>query len=153
MKTVGELAPTLFADRQARSGVTPPWANGKNGKEYRATMGTKPIGGIFSVGVEEAYRWKDSVQSARRNPPVGARRHRQRPAPLVHQVLRHAARPALAEPVEDLYGWHYRNERYLRNEEPLARVAMVYSQQTAQFYGGERARRRWRTTRWATTRR
>ena len=33
--------------------------------------------------------------------------------------------------VEDLYGWHYRNERYLRNESSLARVAMVYSQQTA----------------------
>ena len=27
-------------------------------------MGRKPIGGIFSVGVEEPYRWKDSVQSA-----------------------------------------------------------------------------------------
>ena len=26
-------------------------------------MGRKPIGGIFSVGVEEPYRWKDSVQS------------------------------------------------------------------------------------------
>jgi len=39
-----------------------------------------------------------------------------------------------------LYTWHYRNERYLRNEEPLARVALVYSQQTAQFYGGEHAR-------------
>ena len=63
MKAIGELAPILFADRQARSGVMPPWANGKNGKEYRATMGSKPIGGIFSVGVEEAYRWKDSVQS------------------------------------------------------------------------------------------
>ena len=63
MKTIGELAPILFADRQARSGVTPPWANGKNGKEYRSTMGRKPIGGIFSVGVEEPYRWKDSVQS------------------------------------------------------------------------------------------
>ena len=25
-------------------------------------MGKKPIGGIFSVGVEEPYRWKDSVQ-------------------------------------------------------------------------------------------
>ena len=33
-----------------------------------------------------------------------------------------------------------RNERYLRNERPLARVAMVYSQQTAAFYGGEHAR-------------
>ncbi len=63
MKTIGERADILFADRQARSGLTPAWANGKNGKEYRSTMGGKPIGGIFSVGVEEPYRWKDSVQS------------------------------------------------------------------------------------------
>jgi hypothetical protein len=41
--------------------------------------------------------------------------------------------------VEELYGWHYQNERYLRNEDSLARVAMVYSQQTATFYGGEKA--------------
>jgi len=42
--------------------------------------------------------------------------------------------------IEDLYQWHHRSERYLRNEEPMARVAMVYSQQTAEFYGGARAR-------------
>ena len=46
------------------------------------------------------------------------------------------------QPVEDLYTWHFRNQRYLRNERPLARVAMVYSQQTAQFYGAERARQK-----------
>jgi hypothetical protein len=63
MKTIGELASTLFADRQARRGLAAPWTNGKNAKEYRATLGGKPIGGIFSVGVEEPYRWKDSVQS------------------------------------------------------------------------------------------
>ena len=63
MKTVGELAPTLFADRQARRGLSAPWSNGKNGKEYRSTLGRKAIVGIFSVGVEEQYRWKDSVQS------------------------------------------------------------------------------------------
>ena len=39
--------------------------------------------------------------------------------------------------VEDVYGWHYRNERYLRNLRPLARVAMVYSQQTSDFYGAQ----------------
>ena len=32
MKTIGELAPTLFADRQARHGLMAPWASGKNGK-------------------------------------------------------------------------------------------------------------------------
>ena len=64
MKTIGELSDILFADRQARRGLMAPWAAGKNGKEYRATMGNKPVGGIFSVGVEERYRWKDSVTSA-----------------------------------------------------------------------------------------
>jgi hypothetical protein len=56
------------------------------------------------------------------------------------------------KPVEDIYGWHYKNERYLRNERSQARVALVYSQQTASFYGGDRAPR-WRSMRWASTRR
>jgi hypothetical protein len=44
--------------------------------------------------------------------------------------------------VEDIYNWHYRSERYLRNEDSMAHVAMVYSQQTANFYGGESARQK-----------
>src|SRR5581483_8217348 len=44
--------------------------------------------------------------------------------------------------VEDIYGWHYRAERWLRNEASLARVGMVYSQQTATFYGGTRAQQK-----------
>jgi hypothetical protein len=42
--------------------------------------------------------------------------------------------------VEELYKWHAANEVYLRNERPLARVGLVYSQQTATYYGGEEAR-------------
>jgi hypothetical protein len=140
MKTVGEKASILFADRQARSGVTAPWANGKNGKEYRSTMGRKPIGGIFSVGTEETYRWKDSVQSG---PEIRL---------WALDGIANDLRPWFTKfggvlydkrwlkVVEDLYVWHHRNERYLRNEEPLTRVAMVYSQQTSHFYGGEQAR-------------
>jgi len=139
---VGSLAPILFADRQARSGVTPPWANGKNGKEYRSTMGAKPIGGIFSVGVEEPYRWKDSVQSG---PEIRL---------WVLDGVANGLRPWFTKfagslydkrwlkVVEDLYVWHYRNERYLRNERPLARVALVYSQQTSHFYGAAQARQK-----------
>src|SRR5262249_42257236 len=41
MKTVGEIAEILFADRQARQGVMPLWINGKNAKEYRAALGSK----------------------------------------------------------------------------------------------------------------
>ena len=142
MKTVGEMAPTLFADRQARSGVAAPWANGKNGKEYRATMGRKPVGGIFSVGVEEAYRWKDSVQSGAeiRLWALDGVANGLRPWFTKFSGTLHDRR--WLQVVEDLYGWLYRNERYLRNVEPLARVAMVYSQQTAQYYGGAQARQK-----------
>lgn len=140
MKTIGELAPTLFADRQARHGLMPPWANGKNGKEYGATMGRKAIVGIFSMGVEEAYRWKDSVQSSDeiRLWVADGIAHNLRPwfTKFNGKIIDHR----WLKPVEELYGWHYRNERYLRNEKSLARVAIVYSQQTAAFYGGERAR-------------
>ena len=142
MKTIGELAPTLFADRQARHGLMAPWANGKNGKEYRATLGRKAIVGVFSVGVEEPYRWKDSVQndSEIRLWVLDGIANGLRPWFTKFSGTLHDRR--WLEPVQQLYDWHYRNEKYLRNEAPLARVAMVYSQQTAQFYGGERARQR-----------
>jgi hypothetical protein len=142
MKIIGELAPTLFADRQARRGVMPPWSNGKNGKEYTATMGTKAIGGIFSMGVEEPYRWKDSVQ------------HPEEVRLWAIDGIAHNLRPWFTkfngkvvdrrwmQAVEDLYVWHWRNDRYLRNTQSLARVAMVYSQQTASYYGGDRAQAR-----------
>ena len=142
MKTIGETAPILFADRQARSGLAAPWANGKNGKEYRSTMGAKPIGGIFSVGVEESYRWKDSVQSGPevRLWALDGIANGLRPWFTKFSGALHDKR--WLQPVEDVYTWHFRNQRYLRNERPLARVAMVYSQQTAQFYGAERARQK-----------
>ena len=140
MKTIGELAPILFADRQARSGLMPPWANGKNAKEYRATMGRKPIGGIFSVGVEEAYRWKDSVQSEAeiRIWVADGIANGLRPWFTKFAGTLHDRR--WLRVVEDLYRWHHRVENYLRNEAPLARVGLVYSQQTAWFHGGPRAR-------------
>ncbi len=140
MKTIGELAPTLFADRQARHDLMPPWMNGKNGKEYRATLGKKAIAGIFSVGLEDEHRWKDSVQNGDEI--------RLWVADGIAQGLRPWFTKFNAKPidrrwlpvVEELYKWHHTNERYLRNEKPLARVALVYSQQTAEFYGGEHAR-------------
>ena len=142
MNAVGEQAPILFADRQARRGLMAVWANGKNGKEYRAAMGRKPIGGIFSVGVEEPYRWKDSVQTAAeiRIWALDGIANGLRPWFTKFSGTLHDRR--WLKVVEDVYGWHHRHERYLRNEEPLARVAMVYSQQTAHNYGGERARDR-----------
>jgi len=142
MKTVGEIAEILFADRQARQGLMPLWVNGKNAKEYRAALGSKPVGGIFSVGIEEPYRWKDSVQSEAelRAWVVEGTANGLRPWFTKFSGTLHDER--WLDRVERLYAWHHRAERYLRNERPLARVGMVYSQQTAMFYGGERARAR-----------
>jgi putative glycosyl hydrolase-like family 6 (GHL6) protein len=135
MKRIGELAPILMADRQARRGLATPWANGKNGKEFRATMGAKPIVGIFSVGVEEPYRWKDSVQSG---PEIQL---------WVADGVANGLRPWFTKfagtlrddrwlrPVEEMYRRYASWENYLRNVKPLARVGLVYSQQTGWFHG------------------
>jgi Hypothetical glycosyl hydrolase 6 len=131
MRTAGDLqAPIQFADNQARRGLAPPWGNGRRAKEYRSVMGRRPVGAIFSVGLEEAYRWKDSVQS---EPEIRL---------WVAEGTANGARPWVTKfsgvlydrrwlpIVERIYDWHYRHEKYLRNEEPLARVALLYSEQT-----------------------
>jgi hypothetical protein len=141
MSTVGQLAPILFADKQARRGLMPPWGNGKNGKEYRSAMGRKPIGGIFSVGVEEPYRWKDSVQSAAEIQVWAIDGIAQGLRPWFTKFNAKPIDTRWMPVVKDIYTWHWRNETYLRNESNLARAAVVYSQQTARAYGGEQARR------------
>ena len=136
LKTAGELAAIQFTDNQARRGVTPPWNNGRRAKELRSVMGRRPIGGIFSVGLEEAYRWKDSVQS---EPEIRL---------WVAEGTANGMRPWVTKfsgvlydrrwlpMVQRIYDWHYANERYLRNESPLARVALLFSEQTSAEHQG-----------------
>ena len=136
LKTAGELAAIQFTDNQARRGLTPPWNNGRRAKELRSVMGRRPIGGIFSVGVEEPYRWKDSVQS---EPEIRV---------WVAEGTANGMRPWVTkfggvlydrrwlQPVERIYQWHFEHERYLRNEAPLARVALLHSEQTAAYHPG-----------------
>lgn len=142
MTRLAGMTPLLFADRQARHGILPPWSSGKNAKEYRAAFGDKPIGGIFSVGLEEAYRWKDSVQSG---PELRV---------WVADAIANGMRPWFTKfsgriyddrwlgVVEEIYRWHAQHERYWRDAVPVADVGVVYSQQTAAYYGGERAQER-----------
>jgi hypothetical protein len=137
LRTAGELAaPIQFADFQARRGMTAPWANGRRAKEFRSVMAQRPVGGIFSVGLEEPYRWKDSVQS---EPEIRL---------WVAEATANGMRPWVTKfsgvlydrrwlpIVERIYDWHYRHERYLRNQAPLARVALLHSEQTAAFHSG-----------------
>ena len=125
----GELSDIVFTDHQARSGVIPPWSNGKVAKELRASIGMKPLGGIFSVGFEEQYRWKDSVQSEAEI------------RVWVAEGVANGMRPWFTKfsgviydrrwlgTVEKIYQALWRNESYLRNIAPAARVGMVFCEQ------------------------
>lgn len=145
LREVGRRADILFADRQGRTagatggvGLTAPWAIGRAGKEFRAVMGSKPVAAGYSVGVEEPYRWKDSVQSEAEQ--------RVWMADGIAHGLRLSFGKTGATVYDDrwmdftaeLFGWHHRNERYLRNEESLAQVAMVYAQRSATVYGRQK---------------
>ena len=132
---ISRRAPMLAADRQARHGLAAPWLVGKSGKEYRATMGDKPVIGLFGIGLEEAYRWKDSVTSNAeiRIWALDAIANGMRPWFTKFSATLHDQR-WLGE-IEDIYVWTEKNQHYLAERRPLARVAMVYSQQTAWYYG------------------
>ena len=134
----GKLSDIFFTDHQGRSGVIPPWSNGKRAKELRATMGMKPLGGIFSVGLEEAYRWKDSVQSEAEIRVWVAEGTANNMRPWFAKFSGVIYDRRWLDVVEKVYGWHHRCERYLRNTASLARVAMVYSEQTERYYGGRK---------------
>jgi hypothetical protein len=139
MVRIGEKAQILFADRQARRGLQPSWSNGKNGKEYRSTLGRKPIGGIFSMGVEEKYRWKDSIQNPAEFRLFVADGVANGLRPWFTKFGGMIYDPRWLKPVADMYAMYAQWEPYLRNEAPVARVALVYSQRTWNYYGGEEA--------------
>lgn len=133
----GEKSDIFFTDHQARRGLTAPWDNGKRAKELRATMGMKPLGGIFSVGIEEEYRWKDSVQTEAEIRIWAS------------ECIAHNMRLWFVKfggviyderwlpVVQDIYEFAAKHEKYLRNKAPIADIGVVYSEQTSRRYGGE----------------
>jgi hypothetical protein len=134
MEEIARRATILTLDRQGRGGTTPPWAIGRSAKQFRAVCPQATLGASFSVGVEGGFRWKDSVQSG---PEIqiwagdgianGLRLTFTKFCTTLYD------RRWLA--VEDeQFNWHYRSEKYLRNQFPLARAAMVDSPQTTRFY-------------------
>lgn len=137
-----QRVPMLVADRQGRRGLAAPWLMGKTAKEFRATMGNKPVIGLFGVGLEEPYRWKDSVTSnaEMRIWVLDAIANGMRPWCSKFSATLHDER--WLKGVEDIYEWTELNRSYLTHQQPLARVGLVYSQQTAWYYGGEHAETR-----------
>jgi hypothetical protein len=123
--------PMVTIDRQGRTGPMPLWLNGRNAKLARSVIGDTPVAGLFSIGVEdEAYRFKDSAQAG---PEIAAWVHAgmaQGFRPWLCKFNAHVIDPRWIPTVEKLYDWHWRNEKYLRNTENLARVALVHSLQS-----------------------
>ena len=113
-----------------------PWSNGKGAKELRASIGMKPLGGIFSVGVEERYRWKDSVQSEEEIRIWVAEGTANGMRPWFTKFSGVIYDKRWLNVVDKIYQQHYKNERYLRNIAPIARVGMLFSEQTKN-YGSE----------------
>ncbi len=132
----GQLSDIVFTDHQARRGYTLPWDNGKRAKELRASIGMKPLGGIFSVGFEEEYRWKDSVQSEAETRIWVAEGTANGMRPWFTKFSGVLYDKRWLDTVDKIYQVHYRAEKYLRNTVPMARVAMVFSERSYN-YGGE----------------
>jgi Hypothetical glycosyl hydrolase 6/Beta-galactosidase trimerisation domain len=133
----GKHADFFFADQQARRGVIPPWLNAKGAKELRAGLGMKPLVGIFSVGVEEEFRWKDSVQNEAEIRIWVAEGTANGMKPCFVKFGGVINDKRWMNAVEKMYQGYYKNEHYLRNTAPMARVGMVYSEQTDRKYGGK----------------
>jgi hypothetical protein len=129
----GQLSDIVFTDHQARSGVTMPWSNGMGAKELRASIGMKPLGGIFSVGVEEQYRWKDSVQTEAEIRIWVAEGTANGMRPWFTKFSGVLYDKRWLDVVDKIYQVHYRNERYLRNTAPMARVGMVFTEQNRNY--------------------
>ncbi len=138
LNVVSEFAPILFVDHQARRGVQPHWAAGRNAKRMRGAMGDRPIGGLSSVGLEEVHRWKDSVQN---------------PAEMrlwVADGIAHGLRPWFTkfnanihdsrwlDPVADMFATHKALEPHLADTEPAAEIALIDPLTTLANYDGAR---------------
>jgi hypothetical protein len=135
MKTFAQLAPMAIADRQSRRGLMAPWAAGMSAKEYRATMGMKPLAGLTCVGIDDNNRWKDSVTNGEEIRMWLVDGIAQNYHPTFTKFNAKPYDMRWFAPVEQVFNWHYANEKYLRNEKSLARVGLVYSQQTGAHYG------------------
>jgi hypothetical protein len=138
-KRFGQMAETLVCDHQGRSGVMPPWSNGMAAKVFRSAAGNKAIVGIFGINVATQHRWMKSVKGNAEQQI------------WVAEGVANGFRPWFTKfggvqederwmpQVQRFFEWHKSAERYLRDREPAARVALVYSQQTSLYYGGTQA--------------
>jgi len=136
MVRLADSVPFLIADRQTRPVDGTPWMNGKNAKEFRATMGRKPVFAGVNVGIcGEKYRWMDSTKSQAELTLWLAEAVANGMVPRYTKHSSVVYNDRWVKPVEKFFDWLYRSESYLRNIAPVAEVGLVISQQTGRYYG------------------
>ena len=94
MKTIGELAPILFADRQAPERGDAPLGQRQERQGVSRDDGQQADRRHLQRGRGGGLPLERLGAEPGRDPHLGRRRNRQRPAALVHQVLRHPPRSA-----------------------------------------------------------
>ena len=131
-KIIGQYSDIFFVDRQGRSSAIPPWNSGRGAKELRAGgMGVKPLIHIFSVGLEAPPRWKDSVNTDAELKIWAADGIANGMLPCFVKFNATPIDMRWFKTMETVYEGHFKSARYLRNIEPMARVAIVLPEQTA----------------------
>lgn len=135
MVRLANSVPFLIADRQARPVDGTPWMNGKNAKEFRATMGRKPVFAGINVGICGEHRWMDSTKSQAELTLWMAEAVANGMVPRYTKHSGVVYNRRWEKPVVEFFDWLYQSEAYLRNVAPVAEVGMVISQQTGRYYG------------------
>ncbi|HWB16300.1 MAG TPA: alpha-amylase family protein [Vicinamibacterales bacterium] len=115
------LAPTYLSEQQAR-GSNPPWAFGVGGKQMRTIFGKKPIIGL--AGITLSSRVSVAPEAEIKIWMLDSITNGLRPWFLKTSAVNPDTRWVPA--IEKVFDWHYRNEKYMRNEANLARVAMLF---------------------------
>jgi hypothetical protein len=134
-KTLAGLADVMDADNQGRGGFNPPWRNGEQAKVLRSVAGAKPTIGIFGINMATSHRWMRSVKADNEQRLWMAEGVANGFRPWWTLFGAEQKDTRWRAVVEEFYGWCFRHEAYLRNTESLARVGVIYSQQTAHHYG------------------
>ena len=97
MKRIGELAPTLMADRQARRGLTAAVGERQERQGIPRDDGPQTDRRHLQRRPRRAVSLEGFGAERRGDSALGGRRRRQRSAPVVHEIRRRAARSTLAE--------------------------------------------------------
>lgn len=137
LSLIQKHCPILFVDHQARQGVEVGWSAGRNGKRIRGTFRDRPVGLITSIGPEEEYRWKDSVQSG------------EEIKLWIHDGIAQGLFPWFTkfnacvpdnrwvQPVAEAFNLHADIEPYLEGMQPTAEIAIIDPSTTLRHWAPE----------------